>query len=76
VLRDDETFPICCKEDTDSIIAHKVTEEITIGFFLKEGQIGAIYKRKLSADGKSLTAIFSGIDKENKPYFNVIEYSV
>lgn len=75
-LRDGETFPIYGREDADSIIAHKVTEEITIGDFLKDGQIVAIYKRKLSEDGKSLTVIFSGIDKENKPYFNVIEYSV
>jgi hypothetical protein len=76
VLRDGETFPVYGREDADSIIAHKVTEEITIGDFLKDGQIVAICKRKLSADGKSLTVIFSGVDKENKPYFNVIEYSV
>ena len=72
--KDGKAFPIYGREDADAIIAYKVTEEITIGDFLKKGKIVAAYKRSISKDGKKLTVVFAGIDNKNKPYFNVIEY--
>lgn len=73
-LKDGEKFPVYGREDVDSIIAHKVTEEITIGDFYKDGNLVGAYQRNMSKDGKSLTVIFAGVDKDTKPYFDVIKY--
>jgi len=74
-LKAGEPFPVYGREDVDSIIAHKVTEEITIGDFLKDGRIVAAYQRNMSKDGATLTVTVSGIGVDAKPYFDVIEYS-
>ena len=63
------------REDVDSIVAYKVTDEITIGDFYKAGRIVAGYQRKLSADGNKLTVITSGISSKGSPYFDVLEYT-
>ena len=74
-IKDGEEFPVHGRNDVDSIIAYKVTEEITIGDFLKGGKVVALYKRKMSLDGSSLQVIVAGVDNDAKPYFDVIEYT-
>ena len=74
--KDGELFPVHGREDVDSIIAHTVTEDITIGEFHKDGEIVAAYRRGLEKDGNTLIVTVSGIGVDGKPYFNVIRYSL
>lgn len=75
-IYDGKDHPVNGRADVDAIEAYKVNDQITIGFFKKDGHEVAAYKRGLSFDGKSLSVVASGINTDGTIYFDVIEYEI
>jgi len=61
-LYDGKEHPVHGRPDIDSIETYKVSDRITIGFFRRAGIEGGAYQRQVSADGRVLTVVASGID--------------
>lgn len=69
-LYDGNDHPVHGRADVDAIEAYKINDQITVGFFKKNGEEVAGYKRGLSVDGKSLQVVASGINDKDTPYFD------
>ena len=74
-LYDGQPHPVTGRDDIDSIVAYRVNELITIGFFSKGGDDrGVAYQRILSSGGDHLKIIASGREANGSPYFDVLQY--
>lgn len=69
---DGKIYPVHGRNDVNGIKSYRLSDTQTLGIFTKDGgEVGA-YRRDISADGKTLTVIESGVDNgEGKPYWNV-----
>jgi hypothetical protein len=64
------------RKDVDNIVAYRVTDLITIGFFNKGEGPGGPYARFVSEDGKTLTVQTVGRHENGEVYFDVIHYEL
>jgi hypothetical protein len=73
-LYDGKDHPIHGRSDADAIEAYRLSDRITIGFFKKDGEIGPLYRRNVSADGATLEVLMAGRNADNSAYYDVIIY--
>ncbi len=72
---DGHDHPVLGRDDVDSISCYRVNDNISIGFFKKDGIFCGPDARKISKDGKTLT--IQTVRRNNgNVYFDVIEYKV
>jgi hypothetical protein len=72
---DGKDYPVYGRDDVDAIEAYRINSRITVGFFKKNGMPGGPYKRKLSADGKTLEVETVGRRPDGTFYLDVIQYN-
>jgi hypothetical protein len=73
-LYDGKDHPIHGRSDSDAIEAYRLSDRVTIGFFKKDGEIGPLYRRNVSADGTTLEVLMAGRNADNSAYYDVIIY--
>jgi hypothetical protein len=71
---DGQDHPVYGRDDVDAIEPYKVNDQITIGFFKKNGIYGGPYARKESLDGRELTVQTVGRSADGSVFFDVREY--
>lgn len=64
------------RKDVDNIVAYRVTDLITIGFFYHRETPGGPYSRFVAKDGKSLSVQTVGRHENGQVYFDVINYEI
>ena len=74
-IYDGQNHPVYGRDDVDSIVAYRLNEYITLGFFFKNNLEGGAYKRTTTTEGNQLTVVASGRNARGAPYFDVIHYS-
>jgi hypothetical protein len=72
---DGKDHPVHGRSDVDAIVAHRVTDHITIGTFKKNGGLIAFYKRTVNPNSTSLTVEMGGRQSDGTAYYNVVEYA-